>query len=141
MGTDIGPLTYDRTLEALEAVVAGREGYVYNRSATEGANAGSCRYFEDDDTPSCIVGHVLASWGLARIDLPMDYTNSDGDEVGDVNRVGVDNVLDAIGVDPHGLDPKVMVLLRTAQCEQDRGLEWGEALANAIEDAEDEDAP
>ena len=120
-------------IEALRQVVAGREDYVY-----PGANANECFNFSgglndagypsnpafaciDDLRPSCIVGHVLALWGLDREHWPfveggmqttqeaLDYLARENHEVPQV-------------------DPGAYAVLYLAQMAQDQGATWGQSL-------------
>ena len=91
--------------------------YVYPRSVDE---ALGCAYFEDDGTPSCIVGHVLAYKGVTLETLPLpDFDNNAS--VWALQRSGF---LEA--------DDRASEALRRAQGRQDGGGDWGEALSIAL---------
>lgn len=137
IGEKVGEVTYERALETLREVVAGREDYVYPYS--NGETNYDCKYFEDvievahggfyEDfeypdhpdrgAPSCIVGHVLHRWGVTLNDV--EGMNSDG-----VHGIGL---LFA--------DAKAEQLLMRAQTLQDLGDTWGDALYEAIIAAEE----
>lgn len=112
--------TADQVMEALEAVVKGREDYVDPRAGSILA----CQY-QIDMVPSCIVGSVLAHLGVSPDVLhQMDCTgnpmfNADGYEL-----------LEASGIT---MDRLAFGMLSRAQSRQDRSDTWGDALEGARE--------
>ena len=112
-----------RALELLTDVVdrAG-EDFVYEHqdmtdlrgSFEYGGPSRGCRYLDQDNHPSCLVGHVLVRAGTSTEAL---------------------NKLDVLGVSAKSLadyglrvDEKASTVLCTAQRTQDAGKSWGEAL-------------
>jgi hypothetical protein len=91
----------------LEAIVRGREDYVYRRDHA------TCVYREKDGSPSCIVGHVLARHSL--LDEAVE-----GEIFGTGQPASRHFTYEAIGV------------LCAAQSVQDNGVDdynsWGDAL-------------
>lgn len=143
----VGRITYERALLTLHGLVAGREHYVYPRSA-----GGDCMYFEDGNpievdendnvivpseygAPSCIVGHALAKWGVTYDDLPEIADDGDGDSM-DPNTCGINRFARGLELE---IEPKAMEFLLRAQSNQDLGAPWGEALDRAIQVAESDD--
>lgn len=123
MSTDtINPahFTAEQVMEALEAVVTGREDYVDPRAGSTEA----CQY-QIDMVPSCIVGSVLAHLSVSVETLQlMDCSgnpmfNADGYEVLQQNGITMDRI--AFG------------MLSRAQARQDRSMPWGLALEGARE--------
>ena len=125
-------------IEALRAVVAGREDHVY-----PGARFGTCfnfavgkdgrgcptreidesdTLFDEDGTfqPSCVVGHVLARWGL-----PKDLWGTVEGGI-ESTRFNLRN-----SSSPFVIDDNAALVLRAAQVSQDSGKTWGASLANA----------
>lgn len=110
----------EQVLEALEAVVKGREGYVDPRAGSPEA----CQYLVDGE-PSCIVGSVLAHLGV-DVDVlhRMDCTgnpmfSADGYEMLEASDITMDRL--AFG------------MLSRAQSRQDRSMPWAHALEGARE--------
>lgn len=105
-------ITYEMAKDLLQRAVEERgEDYVYPRASSPGG----CVYFEDDGTPSCIVGHVLAYLGYTK------------DDIEDFNDQSVGAVSDAAP-----MDFQARWLLRDAQIRQDQGTPWGRAVSEAI---------
>ena len=115
-------IEYAEAVELLQRAVAEKGAdYVYD---PDSANPGSygCAYFQQDGTPSCLVGHVIAYKGLTKGLLGV-WNGSDVDLL--VERGFLD------------LDERAQWLLANAQNLQDNGKSWGEALDGAIEFAEE----
>lgn len=113
-------LTYDETVKILREVVAEKgEDYVYPGAAKNDIPGARCKYFENDGTPSCIVGHVLARYGLTL------------EELTDVHNAWTTpaKLLD-LGL--ISTTPRVIELLAVAQGKQDFGSPWRVALDNAL---------
>jgi hypothetical protein len=118
-------LTYDEAVELLQEAVAKKgEDYVYEPPLVqtpyieEGSQVALCVYFDDEGSPSCIVGHALAKKGVTREAL--DNVDSE------LNR----------NAGPYGLESAEVIsapvgvidLLSLVQDYQDQGTPWGEAL-------------
>ena len=110
-------------MKTLREVVAGKEDFVYTTEHEE------CIYAEDDGSPSCVVGHVIA-----RLDPELLAKVAEGErfelESGEIayNSDTVSGLFNAYGL-PKGSG----VVLRAAQKMQDAGVSWGEALELAEE--------
>lgn len=124
MSTDtINPahFTAEQVLEALEAAVKGKEGYIDSHAQIPHL---ACKY-AIDDSPSCIVGTTLAILGVpVKVLNVMDCAgnpmfNADGYEVLQQNGITMDRI--AFG------------MLSRAQARQDRSMPWGLALEGARE--------
>lgn len=116
-------LTPERALELLREVVAEYgEDHVYADPTGVQADAGSsafCKYVdEDNERPSCLVGHVLFRAGVTISQL-LDMDNSEDPAIGDVET------------DAFTMSPAARAVLRAAQRAQDCGSTWGAALAAA----------
>lgn len=115
--------TYDETLATLREVVAeAGEDFVYQD------HYGDMCYYSVDGEPACLVGRVLAKWGV-------DLTPMDSASTGMSTLVGLFagalldelRVMGVLEVD----DPSVS-LLWEAQTGQDNGETWGNALSEAL---------
>lgn len=120
-------ISYEMALKGLKAAIEVKGAdYVYQPFETTTMSQGACRYFDQQAQPSCIVGHVLDSLGVApfRFEQPM-------------NAVGV-AMLESRGVIAYDQDDweKTGKLLYYAQRRQDRGTPWGAAVDEAIAAAE-----
>jgi hypothetical protein len=108
-------LTYDRTLDLLEEVVAGNEDMIYEKPD----NSRVCSYVAGKNTMGCGVGQVFRKAGVRILDLKRL------DDIGGVS-----------GVYYHGLTGKGIVKMDTSsralldafQYRQDKGVPWGVAL-------------
>lgn len=103
-------------------------GHVYKRVPSQGpCNSDGCLYLQKDkdgnDCPSCLVGHVLARWGLP-LDLLSRWNGLTAYSLAQEMRH--DN-----GVAFEILDEAVELLV-VAQESQDSGEPWGTALAKAV---------
>lgn len=78
----------------------------------------NCLYVVDN-APSCIVGHVLHRMGFPLAEL---------EEYNDDRVCIISPILIDMGINPHTIN-----VLDEAQCLQDEGKTWGEALNTAIE--------
>lgn len=73
---------------------------------------GSCRYFDDDRNPSCIMGHALHAFG-----------------VGQGTHVVTEGVsIKAVLPNFTEMDEPTRNYLNELQTHQDEGLPWGEAM-------------
>lgn len=79
---------------------------------------GHCRYFNDDGTPSCLVGHVLAYKGVAAVTF--------------ADRIDNETTVDGLRSWMLTADDRTARALRAAQAKQDSGEDWGTALAAAV---------
>lgn len=112
--------TLEDVLNAAREVVAEKgEDYVY-----PGASMGACVYSEADDTPSCLVGHVIyrldpeAFLQVAEIEATEGTTAAGG--------------LEEDGYLPEGFwDEEAQEAMVAAQASQDNGWPWGYALKEA----------
>lgn len=114
-------LTYDKAVELLERAVAEKGAdYVYQRPTNEQGIPRGCAYFHGKE-PGCIIGHVLSYLGLTRGDI------------GQYNTAYSWHALThCVGFDVRA-DERTNKLLQTAQCRQDDGHSWGEAVNIARE--------
>lgn len=115
-------LTYTAVQEALkESVEEKGADYVYPYAK----GLGACKYAENDGSPSCIVGHVLA-----KLDPEMfaKVKEAEGRESG---SFPVSMLLDAEEFYSEvELSFPLVTALASAQNMQDTGSTWGEALAS-----------
>lgn len=82
----------------------------------------SCKYFNDDNTPCCIVGHALVAHGI---------TAKTFEQHGDFDELNVwtsvqGGILCELGVTED--DKDAVNRLAGIQLQQDNGKTWGEAL-------------
>jgi hypothetical protein len=92
------------------------EGVVYERVPKVAGGSGMVCQYQDRGQPSCIVGHVLARAGVPMNTLyELDVCGTPADRL---NR-------------DVGVDGQAAQVLNAAQCVQDAGKTWGEALASA----------
>lgn len=104
-------LTVGEFLHTLRQVVAEKgANYVYPESE-RGPN-GICRYRRYDGQPSCIIGHVLDTLGVA---VPPFYEGKNA----------------SIVLSDFGASEQVRRVAARAQHAQDNALSWGVALAYA----------
>jgi hypothetical protein len=130
-------------IEALRQVVTGREGYVYpgarfsecfnfvagyTKFGVPTPHKGAAETLLDDGNlvPSCIVGHVLALWGLDR--------ELWGQVEGNVYsiRIPLHDLAAEDKVD-FKISAECADVLGVAQLAQDRGVSWDTALQRAEE--------
>ena len=123
-------VTLNLAEELLERAVAEKgEGYEYPDWAS------GC-YYERDDAPSCIVGHVFNYLGLTpeqlgQLDAPnKHFSDANGQPVSRNNVVSALVPLVAEAFDIELTEPAA-VLLREAQLQQDNGSPWGLAAQRA----------
>lgn len=112
--------TAKQVLDALEAAVKGKEGYIDPRAGSPEA----CQYLIDG-VPSCIVGTALALLGVSKEVLHrMDCTGNP--------MFSADGYAALTG---HGItmDEKAHGMLSRAQSRQDRSATWAQALEGARE--------
>lgn len=79
---------------------------------------GNCAYFEYDNSPSCIVGHALASEFQAAGIVYGSFENTDA--------IGSTSVLAKVDIEPLAVN-----YLSTVQEQQDFGIPWAEAVKYA----------
>lgn len=113
----------------LQEVIAEKgEDYVYPR-AGRGSTGDGCRYFENDGSPSCIVGHLLAKRGVTYDAL---LTLKFGAEMNESTSAS-----GLVGARVIDLDPSQADLLREflvdVQALQDMGVAWGKAFSVALD--------
>lgn len=95
-----------QALEALRAVVSGREDYVHQDG---------CVYKYEDGTPSCIVGHVLARWDM------LDRVDGEGNKTKFSALIGRSGWRGIFSL-------QAVMALEVAQSLQDTGVSWGKAV-------------
>lgn len=133
-------LKTDAVTEALEAAVAAKgEDYHYRgyvRADQGAALPGSCSYANEDGSPSCIVGHVVAALDPRLFAEMVEAEKVEGFPVTEL-KSGVDivqydeydEVERQVFIEPVKSDgPELFEALRVAQVLQDNGHSWGEAL-------------
>jgi len=118
-------LTYEQAKSDLLEIASQNPDYVYVESSSEG-----CVYFDDTTKqPSCIVGHVLAKYGLKREDMIGELNGVRRDfnySISPVSLAKTDiNIIEA--------DRRTVDLLMFAQSYQDHKTPWGKAVEGAIE--------
>ncbi|MGH9249800.1 MAG: hypothetical protein ACRD0W_09840 [Acidimicrobiales bacterium] len=80
-------------------------------------SAADCRYFDANSKPRCLIGVLLAEYGVTLADMT---------ESVDMNGETVDNVIDKL---PWLTTSKrALVYLRAAQDRQDNGASWRDAI-------------
>jgi len=111
-------ITKEDALRALEEAVAEKgEDYIYQYTDSDDPRNSICLYVYDG-APSCIAGDALH-----RLGIPLSaFEDHEGDTIDKV-ALRVDWPLHVDAVD----------VLYEAQCVQDGGRSWGEALAAARE--------
>jgi len=115
-------ISYEMALKGLKAAVEVKgSDYRYQPYASTRSNQGSCRYFDQQQQPSCIVGHVLDSLGVA----PFDFDHR-------LNAVGVAMLEGSIIQYDQDDREKTGSLLYHAQQYQDSGRPWGHAVDKAV---------
>lgn len=109
----------EQVTEAMKAVVAGREDYVYEFADSE------CLY-AIDGAPSCVVGHVIH-----RLDPELFKQVEDWERNTGYGNNGVNELLYESGL---GIDAPMNVVsaLERAQELQDSGNPWRDALNGYI---------
>lgn len=111
-------LSFHQALDGLKSAVETKgENYVYPHL--------SCQYFDADDD-GCIVGYVLAQNGMTLEDL---RSKCQADE-------GCNSNLSVIGLVQHEIlqvNRATLILLKTAQDNQDNKIPWGVCVERAIE--------
>lgn len=129
-------VTLNLAEELLERAVAEKGAdYVYSE------DEGGCFYANPTEergqyVPGCIVGHVLNYLGLSpeelhKLDEPHKWhTNVNGDAHTDNTNINhIDDVLeDTFGIE---LTHPALMLLKTAQGNQDFGESWGDSVRTA----------
>lgn len=117
-------ITKNKALDAMrKAVESESPDFIYGSRYVNG-----CFYVSRGE-PACIVGRALHSLGvpietLSAMDVGMDGTITHPDTV---------QVLRDAGFLP---TESALVVMRTAQMEQDAGSSWGEAMAAALDESE-----
>ena len=128
------PLSYEDACTFLDKAIADKgEDYVYEPPIKHNfGNTESCRYFDQEAQPSCIVGHVLSHMGVGP--FPFDSViNSRGVSqlVAGVSDFGGPIELEDIPLPLYAnqinASPTYLLLAR-AQSYQDQGCPWGLAV-------------
>ena len=118
-------ITVEQVIATLEEVVAEKgEDYVY---PTE-AGYGECFYGNEDGSPSCIVGHVLAKLDPIKYQEFIKFESEENGPFG-INENGSSYSFDYPNADEWGSN--IVEILSIAQTHQDNGATWGEALTAA----------
>lgn len=143
--TEVPTLTVERAIELLRRAVAEKTPeYVYPPAA----DGETCVYVENG-APSCVVGHVvnyinpdllpkIEWWERNDRELPHDVEYYDEYpvtlETGNIGSSSVSDLSDALlNSGLLKIDPQAEHILRIAQCGQDAGIPWGEAVEDAIQ--------
>lgn len=111
-------------LRLLAHAVSNRGGaFVYTRPVVVGHTTPVCSYLTDDDNASCLVGHVLRSFGI-----PAALIRACG------NSVGITTLASRLRseVGEFRISSAAIHVLMQAQQTQDEGGSWGDALAQAV---------
>ena len=114
-------ITYDDAKRELLKLAGERPDFVYERNDDD-----KCVY-ADKGKPSCIVGHVLSRFGVDVCSWPPVEQSWRIRGLFENHAPVVDRVC---------LSPTALGLLNKAQIQQDGGITWSMAVANAIEWAE-----
>lgn len=106
---------------ALHLVQEKGYGYVYQRPQIEAALGGmipgACMNWHiQEDVPGCVVGHILFRFGVHKMELQGQ------------------NSAPAEDFATHYASDHVAFFLRALQERQDRGVSWGEALLQTLND-------
>lgn len=109
------PVTYDKALELLRKVSAGKEDFVYVSPGDNGCLNYAWDSTERAITPSCIVGHVLNELGWLELVDETDYVRSN-------QPAGV----------WRNFTQKALELLSRTQARQEAGTPWGLAIEKGI---------
>jgi hypothetical protein len=121
-------ITYEKAVAGLQhAVKTMGEDYIYPWAW----RATGCRYFDQDQKPSCIVGHVLAYLGYTP--YPFDSTENGNGIAGLINS-GTVEIEGAAPGSPFSSwsESRTAWLLSIAQSYSDQGTPWGLAVKWAI---------
>lgn len=111
-------LSDDEVVGGLLALAGANPSKTYRSPAGDGV----CVNFDDDDNPSCIVGHLLAMHGVTAEDLTVwDGTN--------LNMVTAKTLVTTGLLD---VSENALGLLMLVQSRQDRGERWSFAVAEAL---------
>lgn len=111
-------VTFEGAVLAMKKAVADKgEDYVYPRQPDLYCG-NMCVYYNQDASPSCLVGHVLAEAG----GRPFSYTDV-------TNKTAVVNLVASGVVSVDRVE--TIDLLQEAQCLQDSSVAWGPAVAKA----------
>lgn len=114
---------YDAIEAVRETVEAFGEGYVY------GEHYDDC-YYSVNGKPACLVGHVLAKWGV----LPGDVDSSMCDVKGNRSNLYAGRLLQTMeGRGELNVDYDARTFLSKVQGAQDRDKSWGGALRHGLE--------
>lgn len=108
-------LTYDKTVELLDRAIAEKgEDYVYLpvTMIRDDDPETLCLYFNEDDTPGCIIGHVMHYLGVTP-------------------TRGIEGVSGSVALKDLGIkvDEPTAVLINNTQSKQDQGTPWGDAVS------------
>ena len=109
---------YDVRNWAKEEISKTGEDYVYLTGERGGDEAPVCRYYEEDGSPSCLIGRMLDSNGV----ISYDWTGRDHSNFVDAREL----VQNHLKVGTFTYD--AMLFMRKLQYFQDTGVAWGKAL-------------
>lgn len=114
-----------RTLD--ECVKERGPDYKY-RAVAGGSRAKQCLYWHPDNTPGCIVGLALYKLGVPKEHLVRWNHCAIGLALKDMNATGITNST-----------LLAELIFQAAQVDQDNGAPWGEAVAHARRNYENND--
>lgn len=113
--------TAEQVLDVLAKVVAGKEDFVYRLDQRHPNGVVQCNYAEDDGSPSCIVGHVIAALD-PHLFRDLAEEEKDGDSL---------SVMSTSHYFRSHFEDRALEALQAAQRAQDGGSPWGTALIEA----------
>lgn len=119
----------EQALQLLQTQVTKKgDGYIYKAEERPVPDAKvNCVYYEQDQTPSCIVGHILDDLNVDSKKITTEF-NTKGLWL--LNESSVNELNKELKL---GLTPEAESVLTSAQIAQDNGHTWGEALIAAKE--------
>ncbi len=116
------------TAKALVLAEIEKEGedYVYKADEREDDQP-VCVNYEEDGTPSCLVGRALDAGGIFSFERFNGRRSLNGDC--DLIQEGIDAVVHTLGI---AIDDDAFNFLWTLQDMQDDGYAWGDAYDRAV---------
>lgn len=116
------------TVKALVLAEIEKEGedYIYKADEREKGQP-LCMNYEEDGTPSCLVGRALDSGGVFTFEQLNIRRGPEGE--GNLLAMGIDTVVKELNI---AIDNDAYDFLWTLQDMQDDGYTWGQAFEKAV---------